>query len=428
MVLKRLVVVSLLILITTLVLFPQTQLMKVGNAVQYWYDTSPGELRLTIGSEHINGKEYFKRKISYYPWLNTDYYQLSFERIKGDSLYFILGSDNSDSLIFNYNWKPGTIIQIDSAGNSIYFERIDSVKIETTFLPNDTVYYVGLFGVNSTTGDTLPRLPQLKRVYKKFGVFDMGVWGYMEGVKIDGVRYGAVYPFPEEVRFSGDSIFVPAIGDTSSILIINNSDYELRIDSVISVGSFYGYRGWFALPQSELWFYIYRTFPNDWTDTLGIIIPPHDSVKVSFYEVDLCPICESSTQDYFIDTLQFVFTFKYYQNYEYEFSKSIQISGEGHPSIIQHNDPNPNEFSLHQNFPNPFNPNTKIQYTINSRQFVIIKVNDMLGKEVVTLVNEEKNTGAYEINFDASSLSSGIYFYQLRADSFIQTKKMVFLR
>jgi len=86
------------------------------------------------------------------------------------------------------------------------------------------------------------------------------------------------------------------------------------------------------------------------------------------------------------------------------------------------------EFKLFQNYPNPFNPSTHIQYAVSSLQFVSLKVYDVLGNEITTLVNEEKPAGSYEVEFNASSLPSGVYFYQLRAGSFINTKKMILLR
>jgi len=86
------------------------------------------------------------------------------------------------------------------------------------------------------------------------------------------------------------------------------------------------------------------------------------------------------------------------------------------------------EFKLFQNYPNPFNPSTSIQYAISSRQFVSLKVYDVLGNEITTLVNEEKPAGSYEVEFDASSLPSGVYFYQLKSGSFVETKKMILLR
>jgi len=83
---------------------------------------------------------------------------------------------------------------------------------------------------------------------------------------------------------------------------------------------------------------------------------------------------------------------------------------------------------LLQNYPNPFNPTTSRQYAIGSRQFVTLKVYDLLGIEIATLVNEEKPAGEYEIKFNASGLPSGIYFYQLRSGNYTETKKMVLIR
>jgi len=90
----------------------------------------------------------------------------------------------------------------------------------------------------------------------------------------------------------------------------------------------------------------------------------------------------------------------------------------------------PSEYLLHQNYPNPFNPNTTIKYQIPEISFVTIKVYDVLGKEIVTLVDEEKPAGEYNVEFriDNLELSSGIFFYQLQAGNYIETKKMVLLK
>ncbi|HQF42775.1 MAG TPA: T9SS type A sorting domain-containing protein [Ignavibacteriaceae bacterium] len=85
-------------------------------------------------------------------------------------------------------------------------------------------------------------------------------------------------------------------------------------------------------------------------------------------------------------------------------------------------------YSLSNNYPNPFNPSTTIKYQIPKSGLVTLKVYNVLGKEITTLVNEEKSVGSYEITFDASGLSSGIYFYKLSADNFQQTKKMILLK
>ena len=85
-------------------------------------------------------------------------------------------------------------------------------------------------------------------------------------------------------------------------------------------------------------------------------------------------------------------------------------------------------FNLSQNYPNPFNSTTSIEYAIDSRQFVSLKVYNLLGKEIVTLVNEEKPAGVYMVEFDARELSSGIYIYQLQAGDFTETRKMMLMR
>jgi hypothetical protein len=88
----------------------------------------------------------------------------------------------------------------------------------------------------------------------------------------------------------------------------------------------------------------------------------------------------------------------------------------------------PTEYKLYQNFPNPFNPTTTIKYQIPEMSFVSLKVYDVLGNEIVTLINEEKPIGSYEVEFDASSLSSGVYSYKIQAGNFIETKKMILLK
>ena len=88
----------------------------------------------------------------------------------------------------------------------------------------------------------------------------------------------------------------------------------------------------------------------------------------------------------------------------------------------------PAEYKLMQNYPNPFNPTTTIHYVIGRMQPVSLKIYDISGKEVAILVNEEKPAGAYTVKFDVSKLSSGIYFYQLKAGDFTQTKKMILMR
>ena len=88
----------------------------------------------------------------------------------------------------------------------------------------------------------------------------------------------------------------------------------------------------------------------------------------------------------------------------------------------------PQEFELFQNFPNPFNPSTKIKFSLSETNNVVLKIYDINGKEIVELINSIKNPGSHEINFNAKGMVSGIYFYQLSIGERSITKKMSYLR
>ena len=120
-------------------------------------------------------------------------------------------------------------------------------------------------------------------------------------------------------------------------------------------------------------------------------------------------------------------------------AKTVVLIGTG-TSTVNVNSPYVlnKHYNLSHNYPNPFNPTTKLKYQIPILNFVTIKVYDVLGNEIATLVNEEKSEGEYEVEFsaiggsasggDAWNLTSGIYFYQLRAGNFAETKKMIILK
>jgi len=88
----------------------------------------------------------------------------------------------------------------------------------------------------------------------------------------------------------------------------------------------------------------------------------------------------------------------------------------------------PNSFFVYQNYPNPFNPNTALSFVIGQSSFVKLKIYDVLGNEVATLVNEEKPAGTYEVTWYAGDLPSGLYFYQLRAGDYVAAKKMLLIK
>jgi hypothetical protein len=125
-----------------------------------------------------------------------------------------------------------------------------------------------------------------------------------------------------------------------------------------------------------------------------------------------------------IDRLSAVSLFKYYSQLAQEFYDStfpIPVSANDEVQL-------PIKFELFQNYPNPFNPSTTIQYEIPELSLVTLKVYDVLGNEITTLVNEEKPAGNYEVEFDGNGLTSGIYFFRLQAGSFVETKKMLLIK
>jgi len=103
---------------------------------------------------------------------------------------------------------------------------------------------------------------------------------------------------------------------------------------------------------------------------------------------------------------------------KYDFSKEVEITVTAMPKA----------FVLEQNFPNPFNPSTVISYQLPAMSNVELKIYDLLGNEVAALVNEQKEAGSYQIQFDGSKLSNGVYFYKLQAEGVELTKKLLLLK
>ena len=101
---------------------------------------------------------------------------------------------------------------------------------------------------------------------------------------------------------------------------------------------------------------------------------------------------------------------------QFEYSKTVEVE------LIL------NEYALYQNYPNPFNPVTNIRFQLPKESKVVIKVYNILGSEVIELLNEQKGPGIYEIDFNASNLPSGVYFYKISTPEYSNTKKMIVLK
>ena len=109
----------------------------------------------------------------------------------------------------------------------------------------------------------------------------------------------------------------------------------------------------------------------------------------------------------------------------FTFPHPLRQNGTSDVSLLN---PLPEKFQLFQNYPNPFNPTTTLSFVIGERSFVSLKVYDLLGNEVSTLVNEEKAAGVYKISFDGTRVPSGVYIYQLITGNYISSRKMVILK
>jgi hypothetical protein len=159
-----------------------------------------------------------------------------------------------------------------------------------------------------------------------------------------------------------------------------------------------------------------------------------DEVNISFGKVDEVPDnFEVWLVDDLLKTTQNIRTYK-----EYDFKASAKSSTKKLKLLVGDEDfikkkfaemqLFPTEFKLHQNFPNPFNPTTNILFSIPSEEKVLLKIYNVLGKEVTTLLNEVKPAGTHAVTFDGKSLASGVYFYSIEAGTFSNTKKFILLK
>lgn len=106
----------------------------------------------------------------------------------------------------------------------------------------------------------------------------------------------------------------------------------------------------------------------------------------------------------------------------------VVLEDPGLVTDLQKEELTPSEYTLSQNFPNPFNPSTKINISLPEKSLVSLKIYDLLGKEVAELVNEELSAGKHSVEFNATALPSGMYFYNLKAGTFSETRKMTLLK
>ena len=375
--------IILLTILFSSICFTQHLPLKIGNQWHYDPTAVPGGQKyaaIVVDTTVINNNTYFiiERRRAF----TGELLATTFDRLEGDSTYYRI-RDNVESIIINFNWPEG-------------FTRattIDSICFNINLLWNiapgifwgfTTDYYQFRHGSWCIGDPDTSWAIFISEITRLFGCRWAGD-GRLEGAIIDGITYGTLYPLPVElVSFTLEVTNIKVILNWETETETNNSGFEI----------------------------LRSTKANDW-NKIGFVPGHGTTTEPQFYSyVD--ESLKPGKYQYRLKQINFDGSFEY--------SKIIEV-------IIKA----PTKFSLSQNYPNPFNPETKIKFEIpgqarNDNSLVTLKVYDILGKEVATLINEEKVTGDYEVEFNGSNFPSGIYFYKLKAGNFVETKKMILLK
>jgi hypothetical protein len=263
-----------------------------------------------------------------------------------------------------------------------------------------------------------------------------GLLLYTEDIltSLDGTRGGWNNAHPQNVNFAMDQYTSTTLNayrypfDYKFIFSDTYSDSSNKLTSIFGNG---------APPiNPRLNFKVFRSVGGDWERTQFAFFEPRLFRKDTLSFGDISIFSDPTGTDFSWrvtfagdsssnipaegDTL-YLYTKKGLSVYDTIRVHGLTVDVNDNPEI-------PVEYSLSQNYPNPFNPSTKITYSVANAGIVTLKIYDILGREVSILVNEEKSVGRYDINFNASSFASGVYFYQIIAGSFIQTKKLMLLK
>ena len=334
------------------------------NLIHIWKWTQNGTITSQLAAQNFSG-----------PYVSDEIYFDDYFLFEGNCLECYPPSTPTDLIaqqIFNtepmiqLNWQPGTFMP------PLEFEIIRKIGPPSHPTEYEHIGYVPFFNTQYIDSNIV-----VDSMYT-YGVIALNEYGYSDTSNFATIT---VEPVPVElISFSFDVINYKVKLNWTTATETNNSGFKILRST-----------------QND----------NEW-NSIGFVPGHGTTTETQFYSFT----DESLSPDKYQYRLKQI-------DYDgsFEYSRIVEV-------IVE----SPQEFSLEQNYPNPFNPTTSIQYAISNMQFVTIKVYDVLGNEVSTLVNEEKPAGNYEVEFNAAGIPSGVYFYQLKTGSFIQTRKMVLLR
>lgn len=318
----------------------------------------------------------------------------------------------SNILITGFGDLPGEFpgwltVKLDPSGNLLWYNRFKLNQTWEEFPsfaligPQDEIYVTGNVGVISG-GTTYHGLETVR--YNSDGsnpwVADINLYGGIgKGLALgaDMSLYAVGMFYYSVLKYSQSS---PTPVELSSFIgTVNNSTVELSWTTASEVNN----QGFEVEKKNAKW----KSEKGKW-EKIGFVNgngTTTETQSYSFADENLA----SGKYLYRLKQIDFDGTFEY--------SNEVEV-------IVSV----PEKFELSQNYPNPFNPSTKIKYQIATSNPVSLKIYDVLGNEVATLVNEIQSTGNYEVTFDASSLPSGTYFYRLQTGSLVESRKMILLK
>ncbi|MBI4535293.1 MAG: T9SS type A sorting domain-containing protein [Ignavibacteriae bacterium] len=258
------------------------------------------------------------------------------------------------------------------------------------------LYVFSEFNINSTGTDLQPDI-----------VFYSAATGFVVAVPYDSTKY---YFDPVNQRFHRDNLGWPSIGLSGSTIVVAYQGFQQESDAR-------NYR------YSDIWMVTSNDGGNTWSAPERITDTPNQDERYPSVSKWNAPGVANMVWSQKSQSGLYAFpggadTVRSFQVF---LRKTLTSVGEGETGVAS-------SFKLSQNFPNPFNPGTKIDYTVSKSGPVSIKVYNMLGQEVATLLDQDLSPGQYQVTFDGSALASGVYMYRMQAGSFVESKKMILLK